>query len=55
MMVLNSPNYSDWKIKMKDLLIVRDLYEPMDRKELPTGVLELEWKILNRKAMATIR
>ena len=55
MIVLNSHNYFDWKIKMEDLLIVRDLYEPMDMKEIPTGVLELEWKILNRKAMATIR
>ena len=40
---------------MEDLLIVRDLYEPIDMKEIPRGVLESEWKILNRKAVATIR
>ena len=54
-MVLNSHNYIDWKIKMEDLLIVKDLYEAVDREQLPTRVLESEWKLLNRKAMATIR
>ena len=55
MMVLNAQNYADWKIKMEDLLIVRDLYEPIDRSEIPKGVLESEWRLLNRKAVATIR
>ena len=39
---------------MEDLLIVKDLYERIDKKEIPIGVLEFEWKILNRKTMATI-
>ena len=55
MIVLNSNNYSDWKIKMEDLLIVKDLYEPIDRKEIPTGVIESDWKILHRKAASTMR
>ena len=55
MMVMNSHNYVDWKIIMEDLLIVKDLYEAVDREQLPTRVLESEWKLLNRKAMATIR
>ena len=55
MMVLNSHNYSHKKIKMDDLLIVKDLYEPIDIQEIPTGVLESEWKLLNRKVVATIR
>ena len=55
MIVLNSQNYANWKIKMEDLLIVKDLYEPIDRAEIPTGVLESEWKLLNRKAVATIK
>ena len=38
--VLNSHNYTDWKIKMEDLMIVKDLYEPIDRSEIPTRVLE---------------
>jgi hypothetical protein len=54
MMVLNSQNYANWKIKMEDLLIVKDLYEPIDKSEIPKGVLESDWKLLNRKAMATI-
>ena len=55
MIVLNSHNYSDWKIKIEDLLIVKDLYEPIEKNDMPIGVIESEWKILNRKAMAIIR
>ena len=40
MMVLNSHNYADWKIKMEDLLIVKDLYEPVKREQTPIRVLE---------------
>ena len=49
MMILKSHNYVDWKIKMEDLLIIKDLYEPIDREQIPTRVLESEWKLLNRK------
>ena len=55
MMVLNSQNYADWKIKMEDLLIVKYLYKPIDREQIPTGLLEFDWKLLNRKVVATIR
>ena len=55
MMVMNSQNYVDWKIKMEDLLIIKDLYELVEGEQTPTGVLESEWKLLNRKAVATIR
>jgi transposase InsO family protein len=55
MIVLNSQNYSDWKIRMEDLLIVKDLYEPIERETIPRGVIESEWKMLHRKAVATIR
>ena len=55
MIVPNSHNYANWKIKMEDHLIVKDLYEPIDREQIPTGVLESEWKLLNKKAVATIR
>mgnify|MGYP000367856930 CR=1 FL=1 len=40
MIVLNSQNYADWKIKMEDLLIMKDLYETIDREKMPKGVLE---------------
>ena len=40
---------------MEDLLIVKDLYEPISKSDIPTGVIESEWKILNRKVVATIR
>ena len=55
MIVLNSQNYVDWKIKMEDLLIVKELYEPINRAEIPMGLLESDWKLLNRKVVATIR
>ena len=55
MVILNSQNYANWKIKMEDLLIVKDMYEPIDKAEISTGVLESKWKLLNRKAVATIR
>ena len=42
MMVLNSLNYAEWKNKMEDLLIVKDLYEPINREGIPMGVLESE-------------
>ena len=41
MIVLNSNNYLDWKIKMEGLLIVKDPYELIDRKEIATGVVNL--------------
>ena len=40
---------------MEDLLIVTDLYEPIDRKDIPTRVIESECKTINRKVVATIR
>ena len=40
---------------MEDLLIVKDLYEPIEKEDIPRGVVESEWKILHRKAVATIR
>ena len=50
MIVLNSHNYADWKTKMKNILIVKDLYESGY-----LGVLEFDWKLQNKKAVATIR
>ena len=47
--------YTDWKNKMEDLLIFRELSEPIDTKEVPIATLESKWKIVNGKAVATIR
>mgnify|MGYP000674524206 CR=1 FL=1 len=55
MMILKSHNYVDWKIKMEDLLIIKDLYEPIDREQIPSGELEYEWKLLHMKVMTTIK
>ena len=40
---------------MEYLLMIKDLYEPVEREFIPIGVLEFEWKLLNRKAVANIR
>ena len=50
MMVLNSHNYADWKIFSSSKIYM----SPVDKEQIPTGVLEYEWKLLNWKAMATI-
>ena len=34
---------------MENLLIVKDLYESIDRKDIPTGVIESKWKTFNSK------
>ena len=54
LMVLNSHIYADFKIKTEDLLIVKDLYELIEREQIPMGVLEFECKLLNSKAVATV-
>ena len=51
MIILNSNNYSNWKIKMEDVLIVRNLYEPIDRRETPTRIVESKWRILHRNVV----
>ena len=55
MVNLNATNYSTWKTRMEDILYVKDLYEPILNENVSTGVTQKEWKILNRKAVATIR
>ena len=35
--------------------MIKDLYEPVEREYIPIGVLEFEWKLLNKKAVAAIR
>ena len=36
-------------------MIVKDLYEPIEKEDIPRGVIESEWKALHRKEVATIR
>lgn len=55
MIKLTQSNYSIWKRKMQDLLIVKDLYLPVMGKEKPQKVSDEEWEILHLKASATIR
>ena len=55
MIKLTSTNFSVWKRKMLDLLICRDLFRPVEGMTKPTTMSDEDWKILHRKAAATIR
>ena len=54
MVSLNATNYTTWKTRMEDILYVKDLYEPILRENIPSGVVAKEWEILNRKVVGTI-
>ena len=51
MIKLDATNYSLWKPMMEDLLYCKDLYEPIVRDKVPIGVMEEEWRVLNRKTV----
>eukprot|EP00253_Pinus_taeda_P009048 PITA_09048 len=52
----NGHNYQLWKMQMEDYLYQRDLYLPLSRKtKKPTSMTYIEWNILDRKALGTIR
>nr|XP_040249189.1 uncharacterized protein LOC120966742 [Aegilops tauschii subsp. strangulata] len=55
MIKLDSSNYSLWKPMMEDILYCKDLYEPIGKDKIPTGVTEEEWRVLHRKAIGMIR
>jgi hypothetical protein len=40
---------------MEDILYCKDLYEPILKEKIPTGVPEEEWRVLNQKAVGMIR
>lgn len=52
----NGQNFSLWKMQMEDYLYQKDLYVPLGGKEnMPTGMKDEEWNLLDRKALGTIR
>ena len=55
MIKIDSSNYSLWKPMMEDILYCKDLYEPIVKDKIPTGVTEEEWRVLNRKTVGMIR
>lgn len=55
MVKLTVDNYSYWKAIMEDHLVCIDLAEPIYIEKAPAGRDAAEWKVLNRKAVATIR
>ena len=55
MIKLDSSNYSFLKTMMEDILCCKDLYEPIVKHKIPTGVMEEEWRVLHRKEVGMIR
>ena len=52
----NDRNYQLWKMQMEDYLYQKDLYLPLIGKiKKTTSMTNIEWEILNRKALGTIR
>ena len=52
----NSQNYPLWKMQMEDYLYQKDLYLPLSgKKNKATTMTDVEWDILDRKALGTVR
>ena len=52
----NGQNYQLWKMQMEDYLYQKDLYQPLSGKEKkPMSMTNIEWDIIDRKALGTIR
>ena len=52
----NGQNFSLWKMQMEDYLYQKDLYLPLGGKtKMSTGMTDVEWNLLDRKALGTIR
>ena len=49
MIKLDSSSYSLWKPMMEDILYCKDLYEPIVKDKIPTGVMEEEWSCTERQ------
>ena len=56
MISFNGSNCSTWKTKIEDLLYSKDQYVPIEGEVCrPKDISDAEWKITNRKTIATIR
>ena len=51
----NGQNFPLWKMQMEDYLYQKDLYLPLSGKtKKSTAMTDVEWNILDRKALGTI-
>jgi len=51
----NGQNFSLWKMQMEDYLYQKDIYLPLGGKSnMPMGMKDEEWNLLDRKALGTI-
>ena len=51
----NGENFLLWKMQMEDYLYQKDLYLTLSGKtKKPTGMTDVEWEILDRKALGIV-
>ena len=51
----NGQNFPLWKMQIKDYLYQKDLYLPLSGKtKNPAAMTDVEWNILDRKALGTV-
>ena len=54
--LLDGTNWGIWKPRMKDILYLNDLHDPIEGDEKkPPDVDEGDWKKMDKKAIALIR
>ena len=52
----NGQNFPLWKMQMEDYLYQKDLYLPLSGKtKKPVAMTDVEWNILDRKALGIVR
>ena len=52
----NGQKFPLWKMQMEDYLYQKDLYLPLSGKtKKPAAMTDMEWNILDRKALRTVR
>ena len=52
----NDQNFPLWKMQMEDYLYQKDPYLPLSgKKKKPAAMTDVEWNILDRKALGTVR
>ena len=55
MVTLNGVHYAIWKVKMEDLLYVKNFYNPVFTTVKPDNKTDEEWNLLHRQVCGFIR
>jgi len=55
MVTLNDSNYNIWKVKMEDLIYVKNFHTPVFSNEKPSNISDEGWNLLHRQVCGYIR